>query len=601
MWNKKNFFSWQSNISVNFYFSFLLSVWLRAMIKERVIIIALTLGVIFFLGAATSLPKGSQKSDVSIICPVKDSKTFQEKLLPSLMQLSKKTANVLIVTDEPESMPIKAPHLHVIGSKFHRIYDGFDSGIKISSTPYVVLFTENDQPQKDYIERIVTDFKKNPRLVGVCPSYVSLKGDQKESIERHPFLDLLSGSQPLVNGCAFQRNFLQKFNIRFNAARAASPNTFFTKLLNHHAQIKVDQGLTLLRDSLDSENTDYNEKATARVFRSFHLSKSTTSRCSRVEELLSRKDIASLLGTFNLFGIRRTYCPELKSRPTSASIPIGMSADDRYIPLVITSITSAMLNAWHNTTYTFYIMHPHDISEKSKSNVLRLSKKFPHCTIELIDMGEMYTSAPQDLKYRHITTPAYYRLSLPDLLPNIDKLIWLDGDTLVLEDLHQMFSIPMDGYYVKGFLDNPTHAKYNQPRDRYICDGVMLMNLAELRRDNVTAKFRDFIEKNGDKLTKHDQTVINVVCHDKIGALPPRFGLMNFLFSSEKKLAKYIKRVISPEKYSRNELLDASNNPAIIHFTTKPWRRPTWRFADLWMNYAKETDVYIEIMETFFK
>ncbi len=34
-----------------------------------------------------------------------------------------------------------------------------------------------------------------------------------------------------------------------------------------------------------------------------------------------------------------------------------------------------------------------------------------------------------------ITLASYYRLSLPDLFPDIDKILYLDGDTLTFDDL----------------------------------------------------------------------------------------------------------------------------------------------------------------------
>ena len=54
----------------------------------------------------------------------------------------------------------------------------------------------------------------------------------------------------------------------------------------------------------------------------------------------------------------------------------------------------------------------------------------------------------------YITTAAYYRLSLSDLIPNLDKIIWLDGDTVVFGDLKEMYDIDMKGFYYRGFLDN---------------------------------------------------------------------------------------------------------------------------------------------------
>ena len=42
--------------------------------------------------------------------------------------------------------------------------------------------------------------------------------------------------------------------------------------------------------------------------------------------------------------------------------------------------------------------------------------------------------------------------------------------------------------------------------DHIICSEVMLINLKELRKDNMVEKFNIFIKENNDKLNQHDQT-----------------------------------------------------------------------------------------------
>ena len=53
-------------------------------------------------------------------------------------------------------------------------------------------------------------------------------------------------------------------------------------------------------------------------------------------------------------------------------------------------------------------------------------------------MGKQYSKAKNDGR---ITTPAYYRLSLSDLLPNLNKIIWIDGDTITFKDLKEFYDI----------------------------------------------------------------------------------------------------------------------------------------------------------------
>ena len=120
----------------------------------------------------------------------------------------------------------------------------------------------------------------------------------------------------------------------------------------------------------------------------------------------------------------------------------------------------------------------------------------------------------------HIKTiAAYYRLILPELLPNINKIIYLDGDTLTLDDLKEMYDINMDNYYYKGFLDIYIE-EFLPNNNNYICSGVLLINLENLRKDDIINKMYDYMIKNNDNLEHHDQTIINGVCSEKIGILP---------------------------------------------------------------------------------
>ena len=198
---------------------------------------------------------------------------------------------------------------------------------------------------------------------------------------------------------------------------------------------------------------------------------------------------------------------------------------------------------------------------------------------------------------------------MSEILPNFDKAIYLDGDTLIFKDLTEMFNVDMEGYCYKGFLDYPYHRKYVKEislvdTDHYICDGVMLLNLKELRKENSVKKFEDFIAESNHKLAQlnqHDQTVINTVFADKIGILPAKFGLWNwFLFDKNHTINYGDKILISPEKYTAQEMLNARSDPSVLHCTSKPWF-----YVDLacisqkWWQYAEKTDIFNEIKKKY--
>lgn len=287
-----------------------------------------------------------------------------------------------------------------------------------------------------------------------------------------------------------------------------------------------------------------------------------------------------------------------RATASSQHVPIAMALDDGYVYPTVVSITSAMENKNPGTFYDYYIMHPGEFSDENKSLLKSLEEKYKNCSINLVDMGEKYKDANDK---GHITTPAYYRLSMSDILPqNIKIAWWIDGDTLILGDLAQALKkTDMDGLYYRGFLDDTVDATeslgvYN---DHCICSGVMIVNLEELRKDDMVNKFQEFIEENNDRLVQHDQTVINVVCVDKIGKLDPRYGLFNN-YCDTSALRYYYSLLLAKDKYTMDELIRARDNLVIIHCVCKPWHCK-YSFFNEWWRYATLTSCYDKIKEKY--
>ena len=107
-------------------------------------------------------------------------------------------------------------------------------------------------------------------------------------------------------------------------------------------------------------------------------------------------------------------------------IAVSYATDNKYIYPTIVSMTSLVLNACKDTLYDIYILHTPDFTEKSKNILNKFKNKFKdRCKITYINMGDRY----KNLKYkRRLSISTYYRLSLHDILPKINKIIYLDGD-----------------------------------------------------------------------------------------------------------------------------------------------------------------------------
>lgn len=133
----------------------------------------------------------------------------------------------------------------------------------------------------------------------------------------------------------------------------------------------------------------------------------------------------------------------------------------------------------------------------------------------------------------------YSRMFMPELLPDLDWAIYVDGDTLWLGDIGTLWDLRDETSLVQASIDPPTpsgkiseeFAWYAErgiqidPRD-YLCMGLMLANLKKMRDENVPQHCRDFLSRYPAPRIV-DQTVLNFVCHGKEKALPARWGVFS--------------------------------------------------------------------------
>lgn len=120
----------------------------------------------------------------------------------------------------------------------------------------------------------------------------------------------------------------------------------------------------------------------------------------------------------------------------------------------------------------------------------------------------------------HISLAAYYRLLLEELLPDVDKVIYLDCDLVCRASLAELYGQDMGNDWIRGVadIDEERHTRRLGLR-RYVCSGVLLLNLRAWRENNVQQKCMDFIRNHANIIVLHDQDVLNVVCQEHLSCL----------------------------------------------------------------------------------
>lgn len=171
-------------------------------------------------------------------------------------------------------------------------------------------------------------------------------------------------------------------------------------------------------------------------------------------------------------------------------------------------------------------------------------------------------------------TEIYFRLFASKYLPeNIDKVLYLDADTIVINRLNELYETDFeDNYFIAATHIKKLLHKFNEIRlnikedEPYINTGVLLINLKELRKINVEKEVIDFVKANKKKLLLPDQDIISAIYGNKIKLID---GLKYNL--GEKALRKY--NINNPTK--KITLKWICKNTVIIHYygRNKPWKQ----------------------------
>ena len=273
--------------------------------------------------------------------------------------------------------------------------------------------------------------------------------------------------------------------------------------------------------------------------------------------------------------------------PEPKAVPIVFGADEGFFVPLVVCVQSIVENASPDVCYDIVVL-AHNFGENYSSLLRSIAAGKDNISIRVHDVAPfLQTWDMSRLKTGHrLSLATYYRLFMPELMRDYHKIIYIDGDTVVLEDLAVLYGHDVSEYYAGAVRD------YNIIRDMslsfrrhvqgllnmedtgaYFNAGVLLLNLDRIRRDFSLAFFMEQAELKGAK--HHDQDVLNSLFYGNVLFLPPRY---NSMWQDE--------ALYGPVEGGR----DAVERPAIVHYPGggKPWlkagvfrpaARHFWKYA----------------------
>ncbi|MFE7224857.1 glycosyltransferase family 8 protein [Nocardioides sp. NPDC057577] len=278
-----------------------------------------------------------------------------------------------------------------------------------------------------------------------------------------------------------------------------------------------------------------------------------------------------------------------------------MAADLNYAKPMSVTITSLLENSGTDTRYDLKILVAEEYPAGVRDQILSFESRYPGNTITFVVVDDF---AEVKVSTSHLTAPAYFRLKLPDLFPEVDKIVYLDVDTVIESDLSTLYGQDVHDVYVAAVPAAVYHLRSTEAAqamglpsfDRYVNSGVMVMNLEKMREHGLV---EEFLELSAKEFDSDDQDIINIVCYDGIRHLPLRFNLMTKY--GPKNVEEFWSRPAVQRVWSRDEYDEAMSSPVIIHFADKrkPWMDVSADFAERWWQYAALSPMCAEIVATY--
>lgn len=244
------------------------------------------------------------------------------------------------------------------------------------------------------------------------------------------------------------------------------------------------------------------------------------------------------------------------------------------------SIISLFENNKNNNLKVFIFVI--DISDDNRKKLESVANQYSR-EIYFIDSKTMV----EELKLVNFNTyrgsySAAVRFCLGDLLPlDIDRILYLDCDTLVVGDLKQIYHIDMNNKTLGLCYDcirnehkRRLNISYSQA---YYNSGVILFDLVKWRKNDYTTVFLNQFETIRDYCYLPDQDAINLLFNQEVKLLPMKVNILSqvLFYGYEGNCTVY--KLNEKYWYDKQSFVEGINSPLVYHFCGNSFIRPWFR------------------------
>lgn len=265
--------------------------------------------------------------------------------------------------------------------------------------------------------------------------------------------------------------------------------------------------------------------------------------------------------------------------PNSQFIDVAICFDEGYVPYVYVLLTS-LFQHHRDVRVTVHALAP-KISIADQEAIRAFVTRYGgQLHFYALDTSVMEGFALPDHSTAYFTLANYYRLFFADLVaPELNRLLYLDIDTLVVGSLTSLFQTDLGDFVLGAVQDADMHVRFDlgiTSQADYFNSGVLLINLPQWRQQHITERACDLAIRYPEKVKGWvDQDALNLLLQGQWYRLAGRYNTMNGAI---------------PADLPRRDYSQFLADKVVLHFTgtPKPWH---WacdsKFRYLYQRYAQ--------------
>lgn len=287
-------------------------------------------------------------------------------------------------------------------------------------------------------------------------------------------------------------------------------------------------------------------------------------------------------------------------------VPIVFCADEKYALYLPPLVQSIIEHSSADRHYRIIVLDC-GIKPEDAAALKRQISQYPHFSLRFLSILDWLERHKNSLAQKGRFPPAMYgRLLIPDLLPDYEKVLYIDIDFIIQLDAGDILDVDIGDNYIAASADllrdiNRAHGDCIEAvfgltdADYYLNSGLLVFNVKQWREHRLFQKCIARLEKQD--LDLPDQDVLNIICKGKAAHLHQGcnvLGLMPALLEKEDFRIQLSRSALVSKAIEECKSACRSGKMA-IHYAgswRKPWFFPDVPLGQIWWHYAAKTELY---------